>query len=69
MKNLIAILLFVFLAQPSKIDSARLLDDDRTLASDSFEGREAATPGGKKAQEYIISRFREIQAGHHGQHR
>jgi Zn-dependent M28 family amino/carboxypeptidase len=60
MKNLIAILLFVFLAQPAKIDSARLLDDDRTLASDSFEGREAGTPGGRKAQEYIISRFQEI---------
>jgi Zn-dependent M28 family amino/carboxypeptidase len=63
MKNLIAILLFLFLAQSSKIDSARLLEDDRILASDSFEGREMGTQGGKRAQDYIISRFQEIHLG------
>jgi len=68
MKKLIVILLLSFLvqAQPSKIDSARLLEDVRTLASDAFEGREAGTAGGRKAQDYIIARFEEIHLSRFG---
>ena len=37
-----------------------LEEDIRILASDEFEGRAPATPGGEKAVEYIKSRFTEI---------
>jgi Zn-dependent M28 family amino/carboxypeptidase len=45
--------------QSALIDSARLLADLRTLASDDMEGRRTGTPGGEKARKFIVQRFME----------
>lgn len=42
------------------LDHAQIIGDDQALSSDAFAGREAGTPGGRKTQEYIVARFREI---------
>jgi Zn-dependent M28 family amino/carboxypeptidase len=39
-------------------DSARLLQDLRTLSADDMQGRQAGTPGGEKARAYVIDRFK-----------
>jgi hypothetical protein len=43
-----------------RVDSARLMDDLRTLAHDSMQGREAGTEAGAKARAYLLRRFQEI---------
>lgn len=40
-------------------DSARLLDDLGALSHDSMEGRRTGTPGGQRAQAYLLAAFRE----------
>ena len=42
------------------IDEAKLRERIKTLASDEFEGRAPATPGGAKTREYLISQMKEI---------
>lgn len=41
------------------IDAQKLLDDIKILSADDMEGRATATPGGTKAREYVIKRFKE----------
>jgi Zn-dependent M28 family amino/carboxypeptidase len=45
---------------PASIDAAALMRDLETLAADSMEGRRAGTPGGLKARDYIVRRFKEV---------
>lgn len=66
-KNLfsIVILLTFFLGcskppKPISIDSKKLLEDIKILASDSMEGRAFSTLGNIKAQKFIQKRFSEI---------
>jgi Zn-dependent M28 family amino/carboxypeptidase len=47
-------------AAPAAIDSARLMNDLRILAADTMEGRQPGTPGGLRAQRFLLQRFREI---------
>lgn len=47
-------------AVPSSVDSASLLADVRTLADPAMQGRAVNTPGGKKARDYLLQRFRDI---------
>jgi Zn-dependent M28 family amino/carboxypeptidase len=42
----------------SLFDSAQLLTDLRVLASDEMQGRRVGTPGGEKARNYIVERFK-----------
>ena len=42
----------------ARIDGPRMLADVRTLASDSFAGRRAGSPGGIKARAYVESAMR-----------
>ncbi|GJL90584.1 M28 family metallopeptidase [Hyphococcus sp.] len=42
------------------IDEAKLRERIATLASDAFEGRAPATPGGAKTREYLIDQMKEI---------
>lgn len=59
---LIALQLFTFgkaSAQSNYPDSARVMKDLFVLASDSLQGREVGTPGGKKARKYIIKRLQD----------
>ncbi|HEX8921370.1 MAG TPA: M28 family peptidase, partial [Pyrinomonadaceae bacterium] len=42
-------------------DVTRLLRDVETLSADAMEGRKVGTPGGAKAREYVLERFK--QAG------
>jgi hypothetical protein len=45
--------------RPSRvIDSAVLLRDLKVLSADDMQGRQVDTPGGAKAREYIVGRFR-----------
>jgi Zn-dependent M28 family amino/carboxypeptidase len=65
------LLLFLFLFQPAKtqqiqpvpesqlINAKQLLQDLETLSSDRMEGRRVGTPGGAKAREYVVRRFKE----------
>lgn len=54
------ILTFVACSQAQTVDSARFLGDIETLSADDMAGRLVGTEGGKKAQDYIIGRYREI---------
>ena len=45
---------------PARVDASSLLGDVRTLASSAMEGRAVGTPGGKRARDYLLGRFREI---------
>lgn len=45
--------------QASKLDAAMLLEDVRRLAAPEMEGREVGTPGGRKARQYLVQRFRD----------
>lgn len=47
-------------ATPSGVDSARLLDDVRTLAAPAFEGRRIGTEGNRKAGLFVQQRFTEL---------
>jgi len=40
------------------IDSARLLEDLKTLSSDAMEGRRTGTAGSEKARAFIVERFK-----------
>jgi Zn-dependent M28 family amino/carboxypeptidase len=42
----------------SLIDSAQLLADLRVLSADDMQGRRVGTPGGEKARNYVVERFR-----------
>jgi len=42
------------------IDSKSLLHDIEVLSADDMEGRKVGTPGGIKAREYVLRRFKEI---------
>lgn len=44
-------------AAAAQVDQAILLNDVRTLSSDSMEGRGAGTPGGERARAYVAARF------------
>jgi len=46
------------LPNSSVFDSARLLSDLRILSSDDMQGRRTGTPGGNKAREFVIERFK-----------
>jgi Zn-dependent M28 family amino/carboxypeptidase len=46
-------------AQPASIDGAQLMRDLQTLSDDGMEGRLAGTPGGARAREYLVRRFKE----------
>jgi Zn-dependent M28 family amino/carboxypeptidase len=41
------------------IDAKQLLRDDKMLSADDMQGRGIGTPGGAKAREYIVARFKE----------
>ncbi|AUC74972.1 M28 family peptidase [Olleya sp. Bg11-27] len=43
-----------------KFDTARLLEDVKTLSSDVFEGRRTGTKGAELARDYIINRFTKL---------
>lgn len=45
--------------QQAGVDPSRLMRDVEVLAADAMEGREAGTPGGARAREYILARFKE----------
>ncbi|WP_082472829.1 M28 family peptidase [Sphingomonas sp. Leaf357] len=45
---------------PLTVDSARLSDTVKVLASDEFEGRNPGTPGEAKTIEYLIARFKAL---------
>lgn len=42
------------------IDSKQLLRDVEILSADDMEGRKVGTPGGEKARNYLVKRFKEI---------
>ena len=42
------------------INATQLLRDVEILADDNMEGRKVGTPGGIKAREYLLKRFKEI---------
>lgn len=42
------------------IDSIQLLRDVEILSADNMEGRKVGTPGGIKARDYVLKRFKEI---------
>lgn len=44
----------------STVDADVLMQDVRTLAGPEFEGRRTGTEGNKRAQAYVLRRFREI---------
>lgn len=44
-------------APPARIDTERLSEIVKVLASDEFEGRAPGTPGGKKTVKYLIEQF------------
>lgn len=46
-------------AQPTSIDGAQLMRDLHTLSADDMEGRLTGSPGGAKAREFIVRRFKE----------
>jgi Zn-dependent M28 family amino/carboxypeptidase len=46
-------------AQTASVDSAALVRDLETLASDAMEGRLVGTPGSARAREFIVRRFKE----------
>jgi Zn-dependent M28 family amino/carboxypeptidase len=43
------------------INAVQLLRDDETLLADDMQGRGIGTPGGAKAREYIVARFKEAE--------
>jgi hypothetical protein len=47
-------------AEPSRVDSAVLLADVRTLADPAMQGRAVNTPGAKKARDYLLQRFSDV---------
>ena len=47
--------------EPSRVDSASLLADVRTLADPAMQGRAVDTPGGRKARDYLLQRFRDLE--------
>lgn len=47
-------------ADAPQVDSARLLDDVRTLASSDFGGRKTGSEGSRKAQAWLQARFEAI---------
>ena len=52
------------------MDSVRILEAVRVLSHDSMEGRQTGTPGGERAQRYLLAAFRELGLqeppdGHH----
>lgn len=56
-------MIFLFACEkpkPIEIDSKKLLENVKILASDSMEGRAFSTLGNKKAQEFIQKKFSEI---------
>lgn len=42
------------------VDSARLLGDVKVLSADAMQGRRIGTPGSRRAQQYILARFRKL---------
>ena len=55
------IVFFSFACQAhTKLNQNQILLDVKTLASDEFEGRKAPSLGHKQAQNYIISRFKQL---------
>ncbi len=42
------------------INAEKLLRDAEVLAADDMQGREIGTPGGAKAREYVVKRFKEV---------
>jgi hypothetical protein len=51
-----------------QLDPAQLERDTKYLASDELEGRAPGTPGGKKAEDYIATRYAEIGLQPGGEH-
>lgn len=47
----------------SRFDSAALIRDMETLASNEYGGRRPGTEGHKKSQDYILKRFKEVGFG------
>jgi Zn-dependent M28 family amino/carboxypeptidase len=48
-------------ALPAVLDSAQLINDLATLASEKMQGRESNTPGNQLAREYIAKRYDSLQ--------
>lgn len=46
--------------KPIDINTEELLNNIKTLSDDSFEGRAFSTPGGAKAQQFIVDKFTEL---------
>jgi Zn-dependent M28 family amino/carboxypeptidase len=46
-------------AQAPRVDEQQLVRDVNVLAADDMEGRLAGSPGGAKARDYVLRRFRE----------
>jgi Zn-dependent M28 family amino/carboxypeptidase len=51
---------FAIAGAAAEIDTKRLAEIVKVLASDEFEGRAPGTPGGKKTVEYLIEQFGEL---------
>ena len=45
---------------PARVDAERLMQDVQALSSPEFEGRLTGTPGSRKAQAFILRRYREL---------
>jgi hypothetical protein len=44
----------------ARINGAQVLGDVKTLASPAMQGRAVGKPGGRRAREYLLARFREL---------
>lgn len=64
MKAIIFILFSVFFwyscGAQGMVDSVQLLEDVKVLSADKMKGRKVGTKGNRKAQVYILQRFKEI---------
>ncbi len=57
---LILICLLAFNLQAAQIESTRLSETVKVLASDEFEGRAPGSPGEEKTVPYLIQRFADL---------
>ncbi len=62
MKSVFSIFFFLsaLFTSAQDLDSLRLMNDLRELASDKYEGRKPGTYGGRLAQYFLVNRFKEI---------
>lgn len=46
---------------PQLLNHSQLLEDVKTLSSPKYEGRRTGSPGNKRAQQFILARFRDFK--------